>query len=351
MGWSHGLTVVQLLMASFSQKASHCSWAGLQYRIISYVTVRIFLFCACVCVTPVFPSSLRPDMKKKKKKCWGSCVAPRWTACHVGEGRAMLLLSCWRACSWCWRSKRPRCCSSRHSGAAPRSAERRAGWWILGILWPPQRTPLWAGTRSAWSPPGWLKTQGPSFAYTPNVKTSIILDPPVVFFPSLFKCHTRFLDPFEPKYSSSFICNITRTVLLLSKLLEIYRPRSRPFWIGPLSWSDPTGPHHQSGPAGSPRGREKRRKRRKMGCRRLSSSGIAEASHIRGTEAPAADPRSSLSPNSAGHLTSLPPERWERIVWWNATLKTQQCSSHTFWHKASMFVEGRWKDKISQGYA
>lgn len=49
----------------------------------------------------------------------------------------------------------------------------------------------------------------------------------------------------------------------------------------------------------------KRRKRRRA---MISSSGSAEANCIRGTEAVVARPRSSLSPNWAGHLTTLEPQ-------------------------------------------
>lgn len=46
----------------------------------------------------------------------------------------------------------------------------------------------------------------------------------------------------------------------------------------------------------------------------ISSSGSAEASCILGIEALTADPHSSLTPNWAGHLTTLEPGRQDIVI-------------------------------------
>lgn len=102
------------------------------------------------------------------------------------------------------------------------------------------------------------------------------------------------------------------------KRLNIYLPKSRPLCKPPPP-SLPTRPHRQSGPQDPPRRREMRGTTMKRRHSAISSSGSAEASCIRGREAARADPRSSLSLNLAGHLTTAVPgehhtDKWQNVV-------------------------------------
>lgn len=123
-------------------RLSNCEWLRMtrcpaaakgRPAAVGWVVIQCVVFCMCRGV--------------RVKKCYKTgCVSLH----H--------LLSCWPTCGWCWCSIGPRWCSIHRSDAAPHSEGGRIDWWIPGILLWPQHTLLWAGTRSAGSPLGWLET-------------------------------------------------------------------------------------------------------------------------------------------------------------------------------------------------